>query len=54
MELVDIFLEWIKNRWIVAAVVFVLIVAVVTMIILLLCQPRHGAYTNAWYVMHYI
>ncbi len=42
-------MEWIKNRWVIAVIVILIIVAV-TMIVFL-CQPRRGTYTNAWYVM---
>jgi len=42
-------LEWIKKGWIIAVIV-VLIIAAVTLIVFL-CRPRRGTYTNAWYVM---
>jgi hypothetical protein len=51
LELVEIFWEWIKNRWVIAAIIFIVIIVVATMILIIFSQPRHGAYTNAWYVL---
>ena len=45
-------MDWIKNRWLVAVIVFVFIAAAVTITVLLLSEPRQGTYTNAWYVMY--
>lgn len=45
-----IYLEWVKNRWVIAALICIFIIAAAIIIIVLLCQPHNGSYTNAWYV----
>lgn len=50
LKLVGYYLEWIRNRWVVAVLICILVIAAAIIIVVLLCQPHKGNYTNAWYV----
>jgi hypothetical protein len=52
LKLVGYYLEWIRNRWVITVLICILVITAAILIVVLLCQPHEGAYTNAWYVKY--
>jgi capsular polysaccharide biosynthesis protein len=47
---VIILVDWLKNRWVIIVILFVIAATAATVFMILLSKPHHQTFTNAWYV----